>query len=186
MPEALAIYTVGHSNQTMEDFLELLGRNQIQSLVDVRSTPYSQWVSHFNREPLKESLWKAEIGYEYEGGTLGGHPSDSSLYDREHRVVYERMVNGTFRRIIAKLVELAGTRRTVIMCTEEDPEKCHRHPLLARYLLERKVDVLHIRRNGEIVRAATLFGREVTQAPLFEISGEDGTWRSPKQIRARR
>ena len=39
------IFTVGHSNQSLESFLDLLGRHGIDLVVDVRSSPYSQYAT---------------------------------------------------------------------------------------------------------------------------------------------
>ena len=66
-------------------------------------------------------------------------------------MVYERLASTReFRRGITRLEKESDRHRVVLMCTEEDPAKCHRHPLLAAALMERGVDVLHIRRDGSI------------------------------------
>ncbi|WP_373027523.1 DUF488 family protein, partial [Sulfurimonas sp.] len=48
------IYTIGHSIYEIEDFVELLKQNQINTIVDVRSTPYSKFAPQYNRETLKK------------------------------------------------------------------------------------------------------------------------------------
>jgi len=50
------IYTIGHSNHTVENLLALLREHAIEVVVDVRSQPYSRHVTHFNREPLARFL----------------------------------------------------------------------------------------------------------------------------------
>ena len=50
------IYTVGHSNHEIEDFLALLDRHGIQLLIDVRSSPYSRYVPQANRQALARTL----------------------------------------------------------------------------------------------------------------------------------
>ena len=52
------IYTIGHSNITQESFIEILKLFKLQLVVDVRSTPYSKYVPHFNRENIYKSLKK--------------------------------------------------------------------------------------------------------------------------------
>ena len=37
--ETITLYTIGHSNRSLTEFLELLERHGIESLVDVRSAP---------------------------------------------------------------------------------------------------------------------------------------------------
>jgi uncharacterized protein (DUF488 family) len=40
------------------------------------------------------------------------------------------------------------------MCSEEDPARCHRRLLVTRALVEREVEVRHIRGNGQVVAEA--------------------------------
>ena len=178
------IYTVGHSNGPIEDFVELLRSFEIRTVVDVRSRPYSTYVPHFNRESLSHSFWRAGLTYLFSGDKLGGHPESDDLYNHD-RVAYERVASLVpFRAGIDQLVKLAETTTLALMCTEEDPSKCHRHPLLARTLVERDVEVLHIRRDRSVQNAATMLDEPTSaQLPLFEPPGEDLSWKSPKRIR---
>jgi len=50
------VYTIGHSNHSVEHFLGLLKTNGIQVIVDARSQPYSKYASQFDHERLKGSL----------------------------------------------------------------------------------------------------------------------------------
>ena len=72
----LTVYTIGHSDHSVEEFIALLRRYHVALLVDVRSQPYSRWVHQFNRELLVRELQNTEIGYHYMGNTLGGRPED--------------------------------------------------------------------------------------------------------------
>ena len=180
------IFTIGHSNQSADDFVALLKQNGIECLVDVRSDPYSRFVKHFNREVLRTRLSRESIDYLYFGDELGGFPDRSDLYVSDH-VVYERVAAlPEFRRGIRRLIEESEQRCTAIMCAEEDPAECHRQPLLARTLLERGMVVLHLRRNGQVQEAAHFGDSADLQLPLFEPPGEDLTWRSPKPSRRRK
>ena len=181
---SLRVYTVGHSNGPVKDFIELLRSFEIETVTDVRSRPYSTYVPQFNRESLADSLWCAGVSYLFSGDKLGGHPDSNELYYHD-RVAYERISSlGPFRAGIDQVVKLAETTILAIMCTEEDPSKCHRHPLLARTLVERDVEVLHIRRDGSVQNAAKMLEEPTSaQLPLFEPPGEDLSWTSPKRIR---
>lgn len=106
------IFTIGHSNQTMEEFLELLAGQGIQVVVDVRSSPYSKYAGQFNREPLKSALKKAGFFYLFLGDALGGMPQDRRFYDQEGYVVYKRIA--------------------------ESPDGCHRHLMISRVLRDRR------------------------------------------------
>ena len=50
------IYTIGHSNQTLSAFLDLLAGQQIAVLVDIRSQPYSKYAPQFNAAALKAGV----------------------------------------------------------------------------------------------------------------------------------
>ena len=82
------IYTIGHSNITQESFIEILKLFKIQLLVDVRSSPYSKYVSHFNSENISKALKENNIRYIFLGSYIGGKPKDEKYY-RDGKVDYE-------------------------------------------------------------------------------------------------
>jgi uncharacterized protein (DUF488 family) len=56
------VFTIGHSNHLFRAFLELIHKNNINMVVDVRTSPYSKYSPHFNKKPLmktgKQDRWK--------------------------------------------------------------------------------------------------------------------------------
>jgi uncharacterized protein (DUF488 family) len=164
--ENLTVHTIGHSDHTVEAFVDLLRRYGIALVVDVRSQPYSRWVHQFNRELLMRDLEDAGIGYRYMGDALGGRPVDPSLYDPgEERPEYQRLERRpAYQAGIAELLELAQSTPTAVMCSEGDHLRCHRHMLISQTLLDRGVRVQHIQPDGSIVpgtpipRQLSLFG----------------------------
>lgn len=139
------IYTVGHSNHDMEDFLALLEPHAIELLIDVRSSPYSRYVPQANREPLARALEANGIAYRWMGDRLGGKPQ-GVVAD------YDRMrASPPFEQGIADLLAQAVGRRTVIMCSEGDHRHCHRYKLLTPALLDLGSRVLHIQPDGSVV-----------------------------------
>ncbi len=179
-----AMFTIGHSNQPADHFVELLRKFKVECLVDVRSKPYSRF-RHFNREPLSKRLNGIGISYLYLGHELGGHPENEDLYVAG-RVTYERVVAlREFRRGINRVIDEGEQHCVALMCTEENPAKCHRHPLLARMLMEHGITVLHIRRDGSVQDASGIGDGTGRQLALLEPPGEDFTWHSPKVIRRR-
>ena len=178
------LFTIGHSNQKAADFIELLEQYSIECVVDVRSKPRSRF-PYFNRGPLEKRLRELGIDYLYLGDHLGGHPDDDSLY-RDGRVVYERVAAlSGFRREIRNVADKSRQVRLALMCSEEDPAKCHRHPLLATALKKRGVKVIHLRRDGTCQDADSISEPVGPQMPLLELGGEDLSWKSPKRIRPR-
>lgn len=173
-PDGLTLFTIGHSNVPVDTLIGLLRDNAIALLVDVRSTPYSQYTPQFNREALTATLREHGIDYAFAGAKLGGRPTDPTCYKRGtvplgkanylELVDYEAVAERPwYQEGIARLLQLAAERRTVIMCSEEDPEQCHRHHLIAHTLVGKDAQVWHIRGAGELDNAATLIERENAQ-----------------------
>jgi len=163
----LTIHSIGHSDHTLEAFLELLRQQGIQQVVDVRSQPYSRWVPAFNRETLARALEEEGISYVYMGDSLGGRPADPALYDPHDssgRPDYARLAaTETFRAGIERLIELAQDRPAAIMCSEGDYRQCHRGLLITPELMARGVRVIHILPDGSAVEARP----EAQQLTLF-------------------
>ncbi len=143
------IYTIGHSNHPWERFLALLREQEIELLVDVRSRPASRWARFANKRVLPRLLGEAGVGHAYMGDSIGGKPVDPALYDASGQPDYAKIAgDGAFRQGIDRLLELAGCRRTAIMCSEEDPGSCHRTLLIGPALEGYEVVLCHIRKSG--------------------------------------
>jgi uncharacterized protein (DUF488 family) len=145
------LYTVGHSNQEMSDFLGTLLRHEIKVVCDVRSRPGSFRFPQFNRELLEARLAGAKIRYEFCGEQLGGRPLDPQCYFAGGLVDYrKRRGSPAFREAIDRAIALSRQRKTAILCAEEDPLHCHRFLLICPALLERGVVPVHLRRGGTV------------------------------------
>ena len=145
------VLTVGHSNHSSEELMKLLLRRRVDEVADVRSSPYSRYTPHFNRDILGETLEQCGIGYAFLGGELGGRPADRSCYDANGRVQYEKLADtDEFDDGIRKIIHAAEDRRIVLMCTEKEPLECHRTLLVGRALVERGVVVEHILAGGRL------------------------------------
>jgi uncharacterized protein (DUF488 family) len=183
-----SIYTIGHSNRSIESFLKLLSENGIQVLVDVRSIPRSKVASQFDSASLKLALAKNGINYLYFGREIGGRPSNPALYDAEGHALYNLIAQSSiFLTAIERLIKGLGKYRVVIMCSEEDPTECHRRLLIGRVLSEKGVQELHIRADGRVQAEGELsnnpdYNQNKAQLGLFVFEKEE-KWRSVKPIR---
>jgi uncharacterized protein (DUF488 family) len=170
--QLVTIYSIGHSNQPLEAFLELLHKHNVQTLIDIRSHPYSRYVPHFNSPELGNSVRHSNIEYLLMGKELGGRPDGEEFYDADNHVMYSRVAESPlFLKGIRRLEEEGRASRAVIMCSEEDPTSCHRHLLIGRVLAEQGISLLHIRGDGHIQTEEELASHE--GAPLFE---QDSLW----------
>lgn len=138
MKENPQIWTIGHSNRSIETFLELLNEHGIQVLVDVRSFPTSK-IEHFKKEQIEKWLPEHGIEYAWLGKELGGY----------RRGGYKKhMRSKLFREGIKQLLDIAKAKRTCIMCMEVSPKYCHRR-FISPHLERKGVEVIHIIAKGQ-------------------------------------
>jgi uncharacterized protein (DUF488 family) len=164
---ALVIWTVGHSTHPVDELVALLRAARIEVLADVRSQPYSRHNPQFRRENLKAALQEAGLRYVFLGAELGGRPPEPEFYDAKGHARYDLVMGaGRFRAGLERLLTGAASYRVAIMCSEEDPARCHRRLLVTRALVERGMEVRHLRGNGQVVAEADL-GRGAGHDALF-------------------
>ncbi|HYL97894.1 MAG TPA: DUF488 domain-containing protein, partial [Blastocatellia bacterium] len=124
----MTLYSIGHSNATIEVFIDLLQANNIQILVDTRSQPYSRYLPHFAQNALRRSVEDAELQYVYLGDRIGGRPEGSEYYFESGKVDYDRVATSkNYLEGIEKLIALGKNVRVAFMCAEADYHHCHRY-----------------------------------------------------------
>jgi uncharacterized protein (DUF488 family) len=142
------ILTVGHSTHPLEEFLALLAAHGVEQLMDVRTIPKSRRNPQYNSEALAESLQAAHIQYRHMPG-LGGlrHPRKDSInsawQNDSFRGYADYMQTPAFEDSVRELIDASQFHRTVIMCAEAVPWRCHRS-LIADALLARGIEVADI------------------------------------------
>lgn len=142
------ILTVGHSTHPIEKFLELLAEHGVEQLIDVRTIPKSRRNPQYNSDALAGTLRDAQIRYQHMPG-LGGlrHPRKDSInsawQNDSFRGYADYMQTPAFEASLHQLIDTAKLHRTVIMCAEAVPWRCHRS-LIADALLARGMEVAHI------------------------------------------
>jgi uncharacterized protein (DUF488 family) len=144
------IYTIGHSNGTIERLIGLLQQHSITAVADVRSQPYSRFNPQFNREVLADSLKRAGLEYVFLGQELGARPDDPACY-RDGRAQYSLIAKAEiFQRGIGRLLSGAERFSLAILCAEKEPLVCHRGILISRHLHENGIVVRHILEDGSV------------------------------------
>ena len=174
---------MGHSNHSIERFVELLKGAEIEQIVDVRSQPFSKYTPHFNSAPLELSLTRAGIAYIFMGDSLGGRPPEVSMYDQEGHVLYGEMAKSErLREGILTLTTVSSTKRTAMMCSEESPLDCHRRLLITRVLSE-GIEVVHLRSDGSQIKDSDFAAMSdaLEQPTLFAVE-EVKQWRSIRPV----
>ena len=164
---ALTVLTIGHSTRSIDEFLSILAAHGVERLVDVRSIPKSRRVPQFNSDALAASLRPHGISYMHLQ-TLGGrrHAKKDSVNtgwrNASFRGYADYMATSEFRAGLERLLALAREKRTVIVCAEAVPWRCHRS-LIGDALLIRGVHV-------EDIMSATS-RREHLLTPFAKVDG---------------
>jgi uncharacterized protein (DUF488 family) len=144
------IYTIGYAPHNLEEFTALLILHQIEVIADVRSTPYSQYKSEFNRERLVEHLKKSSIGYVFFGDLWGARIEDPDCYING-QVDFELAAQRKDFRAGIERVKMGMQRyRIALMCAEKDPLTCHRGILISRNVCTEGINIQHILADGSL------------------------------------
>jgi uncharacterized protein (DUF488 family) len=145
----LLIYTVGHSTRTVAQLVEILRRQGIRTLVDIRRFPRSAHNPQFNAEALASELATSAIGYRHEP-RLGGRRHDGEIEgentgwrNRSFRAFAAYMATSEFQDGLQELVDRSRSGPSAIMCSEALPWRCHRS-LVADALLACGAEVFDI------------------------------------------
>ena len=110
----MALLTIGHSNQPLSAFLDLLALHGVTMVADVRSVPHSRRLPHFSRDELAAALGAHGIGYQH-FPALGGKRAGSYA---------GHMATVQFREALDELLLLAEAGTVAVMCAEADPLRC--------------------------------------------------------------
>jgi uncharacterized protein (DUF488 family) len=163
------MFTIGHSTHPLATFVDLLVRNEIEELVDIRRFPASRKYPHFNQESLAASLAEANIGYgwmEALGGRrrkqTGQVSVNEGLRSESFRNYADYMLTREFQEAMDKLLRMAEGKRSAYMCSEALYWRCHRR-LVSDVLTARGIDVQHIMPTGK------LRPHELTQGAVIEF-----------------
>lgn len=175
----LIILTVGHSNRTWKEFLELLRARNVKRVVDVRSIPRSRHNPQFNREILRKKLRAAKIGYVHLrklGGRRYARRDSKNLAWRNasFRGFADYMQTPDFVAGLQRLIKLAHNKSSAIMCAEAVPWRCHRS-LIGDALTVRGIHV------EDIMNAKTLRPHHITS--FAKVRGTHVTYPVPRSAK---
>ncbi|MBG6078179.1 MULTISPECIES: DUF488 family protein [unclassified Polaromonas] len=173
------VCTIGHSNRSIEDFVDLLLVNGIAHVLDVRTVPRSHHNPQFNLDTLPATLGSIEIAYSHLPG-LGGlrhtraDSPNTGWHNRSFRGYADYMQTAEFNDNIQQVAELANRELCVLMCAEAVPWRCHRS-LISDALLIHGIRVEDIvgpkgRRPRILTAFAQVEGLQITYPPPAGIA----------------
>jgi uncharacterized protein (DUF488 family) len=153
----LPFFTIGHSNRSLDAFLDLLKGAEVRLLADVRTIPRSRANPQFNQETLPGSL--AAVGIAYDPvAALGGRRGKSRDVAREVNALWtnesfhnyaDYALSDAFRAGLDHLIERGRRQRCAMMCSEAVWWRCHRR-IVADHLIARGEAVIHIMDKGRL------------------------------------
>ena len=172
------IYSMGHSNRSLQEFMSILSHYAVLAVIDVRSHPHSRANPHFNKEVLEYELPRSNIQYVWMGEGLGGfrpqrheESPNTAWRIKSFKNYADYALTDAFSDALAELTSLATKQTVAVMCAEVLWTRCHRR-IIADYLLTLGWEVMHI------VDASRAMAH---QLPTFaKVDGAHVTYPSPK------
>jgi uncharacterized protein (DUF488 family) len=169
-----AIFTVGHSTLSIEQFVTLIKTYGVERLVDIRTIPRSRHNPQFNDTALSCSLTAERLEY-VPMPALGGlrhsraDSPNAGWRNKSFRGYADYMQTEAFTQALETLIRLSRAKRVAIMCAEAVPWRCHRS-LVADALTVRGVPVFEILsessyRSHKLTPFAQVEGVRITYPP---------------------
>jgi uncharacterized protein (DUF488 family) len=165
------IMTIGHSNHSIQEFIEMLKAYKLKLLIDIRTVPKSRHNPQFGDKRLAKTLAKNGIEYVHMAG-LGGlrHATAASVNkawrNASFRGYADYMQTEEFRKSLARLIARSRRKRLVLMCAEAVPWRCHRSlvgdALLVRGLQAEDIFTKTSHRPHHLTPFAKVRGKKVT------------------------
>lgn len=149
----MEIYTIGHSNYTMERLIDMLEYYNINCVVDIRGTPYSKYNIQFDKEAIRYTLTNAGFVYIYMGKELAAKRIRKNSYNNEGHSNFEEVIKEEeFKRGVERLKNgCEKGYKIILLGAMQDPIRCHRSILVGRELVKNDFDVKHILDDYSIV-----------------------------------
>ena len=139
------IYTIGFTKKSLEEFINLLKKNNIQKLLDIRLHNSSQLSGFAKSDDLSFVLKLFKIGYEHISElapeekmlTTYRKSKDWDDYERKFKALMEHR---NAKTILKKLLEKGET--ICLLCSEDKADKCHRR--LVAELLKDEIRIVNL------------------------------------------
>lgn len=161
-------FTVGHSNRSLAQFVDLLRDPGIERVVDIRKFPMSRTNPQFNTDTLPDALAAFQISYEHLAA-LGGFRGKAPRLPRDINGFWtnesfhnyaDYALSPEFRLGFERLRAEGHRQRCAIMCSEAVWWRCHRR-IVSDYLIGAGETVIHIMNEGHLVPAVLTAGARV-------------------------
>ena len=144
----MRVFTVGHSNRSLDQLVDLLRLHRIGLVVDVRRSPWSRRHPWFDRDGIASALTGVGIDHlwlEGLGGRRSRRPrSPHTAWPEAGFAAYaDHLESEEFRLAAESLLERAAGTTTTVLCAERRWELCHRR-VISDWLTVRGITVEHL------------------------------------------
>ena len=142
----MEIYTIGHSNYTIERLIDMLRHYNINCVVDIRGTPYSKYNVQFDKETIRYTLSKAGFIYIYMAKELAAKRINKESYNEEGYSDFEKVIKEKqFLEGIERLKNGCNKGYNIVLLgAMQEPIRCHRSILVGKALRKHGFNVKHI------------------------------------------
>ena len=142
----MEIYTIGHSNYTIERLIDMLKHYNINCVVDIRGTPYSKYNIQFDKETIRYTLSKAGFIYIYMAKELAAKRINKESYNEEGYSDFEKVIEEKeFLEGIERLKNGCNKGYNIVLLgAMQEPIRCHRSILVGKALRKCGFNVKHI------------------------------------------
>ena len=163
------LYTIGYANKDFETFLKMLQDNNVNCLVDIRTTPYSKQYPEYNEDVLKEKLKDNKITYLPFKNEFGARRQEHNVYSNitypdgsyNDVVIFEKVwTTNEFKKGVERIKNgLNKGFNICLMCSEKHPFECHRDIMVSEYFYRyEKIEVNHIFSISEVYKHTSYDG----------------------------
>lgn len=145
------IYTIGYTGFSVDEFVELLKQKRINVVIDVRSTPYSERYSEYNKDNIEKVLKENSIYYRNYISEFGARQESPEFYTSDGYLDFELFSKSKqFHVGVNKICNsIDKGYNIVILCAEKNPIQCHRTILVARAFSDLGYDIIHLMPNNQ-------------------------------------
>lgn len=145
------VFTIGHSDRTLDAFVAMLRAARVGCVVDVRRFPGSRSNPQFAGESLATALGGEGMFYEHatalggrRGKAAGVPPELNGLWRNASFHNYaDYALSGDFQAGLRRLLDEAREARCAILCAEAVWWRCHRR-IIADWLIAAGRQVIHL------------------------------------------
>lgn len=139
------LYTIGYTGFSLSDFLNALKSRNINVVIDVRSSPFSERYKDYNKSNLEQILPQNEIYYRNYAREFGARQANPQFSPNGYLDFEIFASSPQFSEGISKIRNsLEKGYQITLLCAEKEPINCHRTILVARAFSRLGYEIRHI------------------------------------------